>query len=77
MNSVFDREMQFFPKSVERFLGNGCISKKGEKTAILVADFFDFGSKRRFGGGIVTILKHNYNSQEFETVRSIVENYKS
>ena len=27
--------------------------------------------------GIVTVVKHNYNSQEFEIVLSIVENYKS
>jgi hypothetical protein len=27
--------------------------------------------------GLVTVVKHNYNSQEFETVLSIVENYKS
>ena len=27
--------------------------------------------------GIVTVVKHNYNSQGIETVLSIVENYKS
>ncbi len=44
-NLFFDKEMHFFPKSVEQFFGNDRIFKKGKKTAILVAVFFNFGSK--------------------------------